>query len=243
VARHGWDSFTPAAIPPVGNEGGIDYESLLKSRPSHVILQSGARENPARLDALAAQNGWHIVRVPALTLNDISEGIVPLALAAGIKDQARDALIASFRAAFQPVDNMNPRAGSVLVLAGVDPPTVMGPGSFHYEMVERLGADAVPDNGAAFIQWNVEDVIRCNPDTLVLMLPGADESPDALPTTLGPLARVGLRCVAANRVIVVSDPKCHLPATSLARIAERLRDSLAAFQPIPTASNPAEAPR
>lgn len=243
VARHGWDSFTPASIPPVGNEGGIDYESLLKSRPTHIILQSGAKENPARLEALSGQYGWHIIRVPTLTLNDISAGIAPLAEAAGASDQTRDALAASFRAAFDPIDGMKNRAGRVLVLAGVDPPTVMGPGSFHYEMIERLGADAVPDDGAAFIQWNVEDVIRCDPDTLVLMIPGADDSAEALPAALGPLARVGLRCVSANRVVVVSDPKCHLPATSLAGIADRLGDSLIALQPVPAAPTPPKAPR
>ena len=243
VARHGWDSFTSPGIPPVGNEGGIDYEALLKSKPTHIILQSGAKENPARLEALAAQNHWHILRVPALTLDDISAGIAPLAQAAGVTDQAREAAAGVFRDAFELVGGLKARAGRVLVLAGVDPPTVMGPGSFHYEMVERLGADAVPNDGAAFIQWSVEDVIRCDPDTLVLMLPGADGTVQAVAAALGPLARPGLRCVTSGRVVVISDPKCHLPATSLARVAERLRESLAAFEPIPTAPTLDEAAR
>jgi ABC-type Fe3+-hydroxamate transport system substrate-binding protein len=224
VARHGWDSFSPSAIPPVGNEGGIDYESLLKTNPTHVIMEGGAKDPPSRLSQLAKDHGWTILRIPNLTLDDIANATAALAKAAGIAPEIAQDAADRFNAAFAREDAIAPRAGRVLILIGTDPPAVMGPGSFHYEMVERLGADAIPNEGAPFIQWSVEDVLKSDPDTLILILPGAEADDPA--ANLGPLAKLNLRCVQRKAVIVITDPKAHLPATSLAEVAPKLRAAM-----------------
>lgn len=236
VARHGWDSFTPATIPPVGNEGGIDYESLLKAHPTQVIMEAGAKEPPARLGELAASNNWTIVRVPNLKLDDIASGTTTLGAATGIPSTQAEELRQHFADAFKGDPDIAQRAGRVLVLIGVDPPALVGPGSFHHEMIERLGADAVPDSGAPFIQWSVEDVLKCDPDTIVLLAPGSTSQDPR--SNLGPLAKINLRCLNRGAVIVVTDPKAHLPATSLAGIASDLRKRLTVLPPLASGGKP-----
>ncbi len=231
VGRHGWDSFTPSEVPVMGNEHGIDYEALLKARPSHVIVQAGARDTPARLVELAAQEKWTIVRVPLLTIDDVAASVGTLARVCGVEPSAQAEVERSFRSALGPRAGLREHAGRVLVLAGVDPPAVMGPGSFHFEMVERLGGDAIPDEGAPFIQWGVEDVVNADPDTLVLVLPGA--ASEEASANLGPLLKAGLRCVGRGSVVVVTDPKGHLPAVSLGAIAKRVGDGLSRLDGAP----------
>lgn len=237
VARHGWDSFTPQSTPPVGNEGGIDYESLLKVAPTHVVMEAGAKEAPARLTELAGANAWQIVRVPNLTLGDIARGTGTLAEAAGIDPDAAAGARSRFEASFAAAPGLREKAGRVLILIGTDPPALVGPGSFHFEMVERLGADAIPDNGAPFIQWSVENVLKADPDTIVLLAPSASSS-DAN-ENLGPLKKLDLRCVRRGAVVVITNPKCHLPATSLGEIATELRTRLEALPATESAETPA----
>ncbi|MFM9957070.1 MAG: ABC transporter substrate-binding protein [Phycisphaerales bacterium] len=229
VGRHGWDSFTPREVPAVGNEHGLDYEGILKVRPTHVVVQAGARDTPARLAELATQEGWTITRVALLTLDDVAASVGVLGGVSGAEASRVAAVEQSFRGAFERrAELVGTDAGRVLVLAGVDPPSVMGPGSFHFEMVERLGGDAIPDEGTPYIQWSVEDVIKADPDVLVLMLPGGEkQSASAEPSAnLGPLARAGLRCVENGAVVVVTDTKGHLPAVSLGAIAKQVGDGL-----------------
>jgi ABC-type hemin transport system substrate-binding protein len=224
VARHGWDSFSPPTIPPVGNEGGIDYESLLKTNPTQVIMEAGAKDPPARLSQLAKDHGWTILRIPNLTLDDIAHATAALANAAGVDPAIATDAADRFNAAFTRDETLAQRAGRALILIGTDPPAVMGPGSFHHEMVERMGADAIPNDGAPFIQWSVEDVLKSDPDTLVLILPGATTDDPA--ANLGPLAKLNLRCVERKAVVVITDPKAHLPATSLADVAQAARTAI-----------------
>lgn len=234
VARHGWDSYSPGELPVAGSETGLDYEVLLRVRPTHVVMQTGAQQFPPRLEQLARDHGWEIVGIPVLRLDDVRASIARLGRCAGAAPSAVASAESTFDRALSNRPGFAGRAGSVLTLAGVDPPAVMGPGSFHYELVERLGAVALPREGAAFIQLSLEDVAKLDPDSLVLVLPGASSEGDAPAwrSTLGPLARLSLRCVREGRVALLNDPLGQLPATSLARVADSLADTVATWTPL-----------
>lgn len=90
VGRHGFDSWTDARVPSCGEQGQIDYEALLRVRPTHVLLQwPGAMSSvdwetgrvtrepledgalPGRLREMARTHGWTVRNFNVLTLADI----------------------------------------------------------------------------------------------------------------------------------------------------------------------------
>ncbi|MFN7785134.1 MAG: hypothetical protein ACK5QR_02165 [bacterium] len=73
VARHAFDVWSDAHLPAVGDQSGINYEALIASAPTHVLLQAGAGGVPERLTALASARGWRVLAVPMLTLEEVEE--------------------------------------------------------------------------------------------------------------------------------------------------------------------------
>src|SRR5262245_61348101 len=72
VGRHGYDFVLNKSVPVCGDQaGGIDYETLLRARPTHVLIESGARETPGRLTELAEEHHWAVESLRMLTLDDI----------------------------------------------------------------------------------------------------------------------------------------------------------------------------
>lgn len=217
VARHAFDLVLPDSMPIVGDQHTIDYERLVTLAPTHILLQTGATDVPPKLRELAAAHRWEVVTLPLLTLDDVRAALAKLdELTGGPSDRGRE-LRARFDGAMAARPEVAERLGRVLCLAWTDPPGVMGPGSFHAQIIESLGATSVPAEGSPYIEWSNEDVVRTDPDTLILLRPGSE---DDLETALGPLARMNLRCVLEDRVIVVRDLLCHTPSTALSGVAE-----------------------
>jgi len=234
VARHAFDTITPAEVPSAGDQAGIDYEALLRARPTHVLLQWGARDLPPRLLGLAGEHGWVVESYPLLSVEDIKAGALHMARLVG--DDGAEASALAWRerinAAMRPRPEAAARAGRCLALYWTDPPGAAGPGSFHFQMLERLGVAPAVVEGGAYVTLDPEDVKRMDPDSILLLMENADEG--RIDELLGPLARLGLRSVAQGRVAVVTDPLVNLPATSIAGVAEELvRDLLAMPEPAP----------
>jgi ABC-type Fe3+-hydroxamate transport system substrate-binding protein len=230
VGRHGFDVALDPALPVVGNEHGIDYEALLGADPTHVLMERGARGRPRRLVELAASRGWTIRARPMLSLNDVRGAILWLdGLTTDDPPSPRaDELVARFDRAMRAPPEVGAALGRTLTLAWTDPVGVMGPGSFHYELVERLGGVGLPREGAAYISMTVEDVVRLAPDSLVVLAPG--RRPDAWRELLGPLEGRGLRAEASGRVFVVTDEGALLPSTRLVGVAEELVSRVEAWR-------------
>lgn len=216
VARHAFDLVLDKSVPIAGDQHAIDYEKLVTLHPTHILLETGATDIPPRLKELAAAERWQIITLPMLTLDDVRTALARLDELTGGPDKQGRELRAAFDAALAPNPDVAARLGRVLPLAWTDPPGVMGPGSFHAQVLSSLGATPVPAAGAPYIEWSVEDVVRTDPDTLVIFRPG---STDDQTTALGALARMNLRCVREGRVIIVRDPLCHTPSTALGSVA------------------------
>ncbi len=227
VARHAFDTLHPG-LPSAGDQSGIDYEALLRLRPSHVLLQWGQRDLPPRLQALAKEHAWSLESFPLLTLEEIQAAA----------DRV-NAIIAEARAGAAPpppriVQSLSAlhadraAVGPVLVLFGASPPTVLGPGSYHQQVLERLGATPAIREGQAFMTLDVEDVRRLDPRGIILIQPRdpgaapAEDSPPLLRQRLGPLADLDIRAVREGRVALIDDPRALLPSTSLIAIARQM---------------------
>jgi len=227
VGRHAWDGGFPDA-PSVGDQAGLDYEILRRLEPTHVLLQWGDRPLPERLTALAQREGWELGNIEILTLDEIGSAVREVASFCGDADATgrAEGLVEELAGALAENDDVRARAGRVAALYGVSPLGIAGPGSFTFEMIERLGADCVPDEGAAFIAMDPEDLRRLDPDTLVFFAPGADEQERR--RLREPLERLGLRA----RVVFVVDEGCLLPSTSMIGAARELGDRLMGLAPL-----------
>lgn len=228
VGRHGFDLVLDSSTPVVGNELGLDYEALVKVEPTHVILESNERGIPPRLTDLARRRGWAIVTVSIdQSLDDIRDAVEALdALAPEGRGGRAASVLGEAERAWSTREAVKDRLGTALLLIGTDPPGVLGPGSFHFDLVARLGGEPVPREGAMYIRMSVEDVIRLAPESLVLFMPGAEGSVEEL---LGPLGGVGLGAVEAGRVVVVRHPHCLTPSTSLIEAADEIAAGVAAW--------------
>lgn len=268
VARHGYDAWSPGTLPVAGDQQGFDYETLLRVNPTHVLVQWGGKALPDRLTSLAAQHGWVVRDLPLLTLADVEHAAQTL-FELTRQDAPGEAgawaqsdLAKRLGAAWRERTPSPARAGRVLLLYSANPPTALGPGSFHHQLLERIGGTPAITEGSPFMRLDVEDVLRLAPDAIVLVRPesttGDGDSPGPsrtgarawrrlsggeLDRVLGPLAGRAVPAMANGRVGVLTDPLAAVPGTNLIGLADDLAallEALCATPPQPAA--PGEKP-
>jgi ABC-type Fe3+-hydroxamate transport system substrate-binding protein len=242
VGRHASDDWTDAAIPPCGDQvAGIDYERLLQVRPTHVFLQMG--EVPAKLAELGRTRGFIVRNYSILSLDEIRATTrelwnwrgAPGAPGADASELKRAPIEDRMDKAWSRDPKIDAQhVGRVLLLAQVDPAGALGPGSWHDDILRRLGATPAIAAGNAFVTMSAEDVLRCAPDAIILFSPRPPGAPaPATPPTpadlvarLGVLGRLHIPAVQNSRVALIDDPMCHLPSTAMIRIAEQMAEIL-----------------
>lgn len=217
VGRHGFDTFSDQALAVCGDQAGIDYEALLGARPTHVLLQWGRRERPTRLTELAAANRWSVHDYPLLALADVDDAAAEMAALFGV------ATLPPIRGHEEGRRPERAAVGRVLLLYGTDPPSALGPGSFHHDLLVDLGATPAISEGRAFMTLDAEDVLRLAPDAVMIFdpreagRPAGNVPPAELVRRLGALGRLDVPAFRAGgaRVVLIDDPMCATPGTNL----------------------------
>lgn len=125
-------------------------------------------------------------------------------------------------------------AGRVLLLGAVEPPAAMGPGSFHHQVLERIGGVPAITEGSAWMELDAEDVLRLRPEGIVLIAPGVEAGVagfggEAARGRLGAIGGLSIPAVERGRVYVVTDALALLPSTRMAGFAEELAGVLAGW--------------
>lgn len=248
VGRHAWDFILDPALPICGDQTGIDYEALLTVEPTHVLIEWGSRELPPRLVELAARHEWTLRSFRLLTLDDIE------AAAADLYDMLRtqrgdprpfaatDLALAMQEAWSRAETDLAP-AGRVLLLGAIDPPAALGPGSFHDQLLRRLGATPAIDaaRGSPWMVLDLEDVRAIAPDAIILFRPRPmgkpappPPAPAALISAMGRLGQMPVPAITSGRVALIDHPLGLTPSTALIDISHELRRLLEpwAAQPI-----------
>lgn len=225
VGRHNYDMvFTD--LPACGQQGAIDYERVLALQPSDVLIEWGAQALPARLLELSEANGWEVRRFDLRTLDDITQASAELQRL--YAPEREEALSEQFAASLFKRPGIE-RVGRVLLLGAVDPPTVLGPGSFHAQVLERIGGTPAVTEGGPWIELGLEDVLTISPDAIVLVMPRAGGTgvgavgSDAV-EMLGSMSRLRLRAIEQGRVAVLDGALYHTPSTAMADFAEDLAE-------------------
>ena len=258
VGRHAYDTALSKSIPAVGSHLDIDYELLIGLDPTEILIERTSVDIPERLATLAQSHGWVIISYELKTLDDIANTIDDLYLKfVGFHDEPRsdDSLFdlridptkkfdvelpsARLANAWSPIGSSASKAGRVLVLAGIEPPGAMGPGSFHAQLIERLGLTPAIVDGGMWQELDFEDLIELAPDSILVFAPEpASTDPNALigePTTmsweeivdrLGGMGDLPLPAIEHHRVAIITDPLGLLPSSSLARVADEVREAV-----------------
>lgn len=236
VARHGWDRSLDPAIPVAGDQTSLDYEALLRARPTHVLTEWGVRDLPHRLTGLAAEYDWRVEDFRLVTLLDIAEAasrmreLFPAA-------EPSDALERFQRLAATP--RTGPAEGPlwegrVLLVMGVSPVAALGPGSAHHEVLVRVGGVPALDAGSPYMTLHQEDLVRLAPDAIVLIRTGEPDAggstfSDALDPAFTPLRNLPIPAAEHGRLAIIETPEALLPSPRLIEVAERLRQTLGAW--------------
>ncbi len=234
VGRHAWDAALDPAVPAVGAHDDPDLEAIIRLRPTHVLLQETQADAPRALLDAARRHGWTVWSFPLLALDD-----VPAAA-----DELHERLDApgpppgpGLRAAWSDLGEPARRAGRVLLLAGVDPPSAMGPGSFHHDLIERMGCTPAITDGGPWQELDHEDVLRLAPDAVLLFRPavqgGVDPSISDATGALGGIGDLDIPAVRTGRLGVITHPLGLLPASSLAGVAAEIESVLASWPETP----------
>ncbi len=218
VGRHGFDQWSDDRLPVVGDQAGVDYESLLRVDPTHVLMEVGVGGVPERLSGFAQTHGWTIVQLPTLSLEDVESSAEQIAELLEERD-AFEGWRTRWSAALAPAAGLE--GERPLLLIGTDPPAALGPGSVHFAMLERMGALPVPSEGGAFQQLSLEDVIALDPTSIVLFSP--DAPLDDVASLIGALSRLDIDAVRDRRIVIGRDTMGLVPTTSLVRTADTLR--------------------
>lgn len=251
VGRHGWDIALPSSLPVCGDQAGVDLEALLKVQPTHIVIQWGERELPTPLVALADARSWTIINLNPLALDDIVGVTRELnrVFAPAIEHQAASerakATLANLEAACARKDEAVWN-GRVLLLAATNPAAALGPGSWHADVLDRMGGVGAISQGKAYQTLDAEDLIRLAPQGIVLIQPRAASEP-ALPARnvvrdmelaelsnrLGPIANLDLPAIRTGRVAIIDEPLALTPGTSIIQFRQRLREILKAWKELP----------
>lgn len=238
VGRHAFDSWSDPALPICGDQSGIDYETLIGLKPTHVVMQWGERALPAQLVNVCERDKIEIINLELLQLDAIPRAVDRLSETVyhdlkrwsdaqpierrlhfmDVSGHWRGKFDESFRA-----DAALAAAGRVLLLHNSKPPTALGPGSYHHDLLLRLGGQSATPTGAAYINLDAEDILRLKPEAIIIVRPGAEGAAIEL---LGELCKLDIPAIRSGRLMVIDDSDALIPGTNMVRIADTMRGAL-----------------
>lgn len=233
VGRHAYDLALDPSVPICGDQNGIDYEALLRAKPTDILIEWGDRPLPARLVALADDHGWSIDNMTLHKLDDIENACRFIHDSFIAARHAHDTGVdfeppawdetnwhARMHAAWSPRDLSG--AGRILLLMSTNPPGALGPGSFHHQILLRIGATPAIADGSPYMSLDAEDVLRLAPDGIILVIPESEPSPADAPINLGPLATLDIPAIRTGRVALIGHPLALTPSTAMVDFADEL---------------------
>jgi len=260
VGKHSYDAALAKSIPVVGSHLDIDYEMLITLGPTDLFFEINAVEIPDMVRSLADEHGWQIWAYTLETLDDIATTIDDLYLKlVGFQEKNIDDTnflefdidptkkfdieLPSARLAqsWSPIGRDATSAGRMLILASVDPPGAMGPGSFHAQLIGRLGIAAAITEGSIWIELDYEDIIDLAPDSILVFIPkspnAADLIGEPMPMTweeikasIGGIASLPIPAAESRRIAIIEHHPGLLPSTSLGQVADEIAAAIRAWQ-------------
>lgn len=224
VGRSAFCRDVDGAVPVVGDLHEVDYETLVRIRPTHVLVQGTKQSIDAGLAAMASDRGWIVEacrvdgvgdiqatysRLPGLILA-ADEGRLAACLA--IVDAREAALDEVTSTRVEAIDGQR-----VLMISPFQSPLAWGPDTWLGQLLEMFGGV----NAVQYRGWTpigMEDLQRIDVDRILLI----GERPM---DEVNPIVDL-VRRRADVEVDVLVHPDIHVPAASTPQIAAELRSVL-----------------
>jgi iron complex transport system substrate-binding protein len=235
VGRTQYCTSLDQSIPVVGDLQNINFEALVRLNPTHILVQPPAGGVDAHLQRIADEHGWKIAAWHLNTIDDIRTMLreMPAALFDEASPQRTelDQHAASLSKRIDLALTVSPEMtatvpalrGRVLMVNAVNPVMAFGAGTYLDDLLSALGrgeaVNAVAERG--WVQLSLEDVVRLQPDAIVLVKPNANA--DDLQRDLGPLATIDVPAVKDGRLALLSHPDAFMPSTGVIGVADDLR--------------------
>lgn len=226
VGRTPFCASVDRATPIVGDLHNLDYEQLVRVKPTHVLVQPPASGLDSELVQLASQRNWQLHTWRLNDIADIEHMLSELPEALDRPDLREDA--ASLRGRIDEASQPDATwTQPTLIIANSDPISAFGSGTYMHDILTALGGvnAATQDN---YPQFTLEDIVRMNPAAIVLVRPGASAGADAA-DSLGPLVSLEIDAVRTGRVAVLRHADAYLPSSALVEVADELRAILRDF--------------
>ncbi|MHC4414489.1 MAG: ABC transporter substrate-binding protein [Planctomycetota bacterium] len=226
VGRTPFCSSLDPEIPVVGSLYDVDYERLIRLEPTHVVVQPPASGTDPQLLRLARQHGWTVGQWTVNTIEDIERTIRALP---GTLYQNQSAPRA--RAAHRAAELLNEIAASLspggedlwrgrtLMVSGTDPVLAFGRRTYLHDILSAMdGANAVTAEG--WVELSLEDVLRMDPEAIIIV---RDRGPDDPVAAAGVLGSLDIAAVRAGRITVLRHPDAHLPSSGVIGVGHAMR--------------------
>lgn len=215
------------------NVGGPDplklsTEDIVSLKPDLILADLGYQQRA--VDSLTAL-GLPLKALPASSVLDIVYSMQYLSNNVGMSEEGKRTLLQIERdihkLTFPRFEYPNPP--KVFYLVNEQPLITAGPGSFTHEIVLRAGGRNVFDNvRGQYPTVSEEELIRRNPDVIVLVRPANPEAKRA--ELLAKPAWQMLTAVKQKRIIFVDEDRGSRPGP---RIFDAIRELEAALHPKP----------
>lgn len=219
-----WDYVAPTDTPIVGDLSTINYERLLRLRPTDIAMQTTREGVPARLSELAERRGWRIWRWPLEDHDSVlraihdpegGEGRDNDSLSGMLGDtESGRRLVGSVRgrlAAIARVTGSREKPDALVVVSGENGVMAAAPNTFIDEMLGVAGGrNAIVGSTVLYPKLDAEKLLSIAPDIVIYIPPHDPPRPLRLPESFD------------APVLTLADRRGLLPSSSMPLIAAQM---------------------
>jgi ABC-type hemin transport system substrate-binding protein len=214
-------------VPAVGDLFDLDYERLLRVRPTHVLLQPSSATGPdPRLLRLAEEQRWTVAHWRIDTIEDIRRHVRELPPVLFPQDQESrehlrgraEALLQEIEAALEP-PAPPPWTGPTLLVADAQGLLVSGRRTYLDDVLSALGGTNAID-AAGWVELSIEDVLRVNPHAVIVV---RGREPPGEAGAAGLVGALDIAAARTGRIAVLVHPEVDIPGTSVTGVAREMR--------------------
>jgi iron complex transport system substrate-binding protein len=205
-------------LPVVGDYDTLNYELLLKLKPSALVVQMTPSHLTPRLKQIIDDQHITLVNVKLDTLADLYATAQALGNAAQRPKIASDAVtalqqhLADIRR--QWADGPQPK---VVYMLATSPIMVVGRGTFMDEELAIAGAQNMgAASGEGYPTINRENLIALAPDVLLIAAPGEPPNQGAQDPRIIPWIDLPIPAARKNRIYLITDPNGELATLVIA---------------------------
>ncbi len=161
VGRSAFCRSVDQSIPVVGDLDGIDYERLVRLRPTHVLVQDTAAWPPQPLLDMAREGDFTLQAWPLNRLEDIDRVLRELPCALDVDETQAEELRAAMRS---PLATADGRSAMFLT----DGQLAFGRGTWIDDLWREMGGFNVL-NTEGWVQLSNEDLVRRSAELIIVL--------------------------------------------------------------------------